>query len=114
MSFLGGMRQWPDGKKRNFSLFIAFCVTSLLVSGWGIFDRIHNRSSAPASDDSFAYLKETAKTFVNGFNAAKEQYFGATTTALLTSLLHGVGTSTVATTSTSTTLVSTTSASKKR
>ncbi len=75
------IRNWPDEKKKKFSIVIALCITIVIAGTWFIF-----RSKLDISQKGDQADKQTVNAFTDSFqkisadfNSIKEQISGTTT-----------------------------------
>ena len=111
MSLISTIRNWPDKKKRNFTIVTAIILTLLIVGVWYWFDSTYNAKDEPTyKPNPFASFSGMFQDIGNEFHTASNQ-LASTTAFVKAQLASSTATSTPASTSTSAT--STVKAGKK-
>ncbi len=105
MSFLGTIQNWPEKKKRNFSILLASILTVVIIVSWFAFNPAQKGSdafqSAYASNQINA-LKDSFQKFLTQFQLLKGQ-IASTTKALIQNSTSTTPTAASTTLSTTTT-----------
>ncbi len=74
MNINGKFKEWPEEKKKVFSIFTAGIITVAVVIIWFSFNPIFQKSDVSVeNNDSVNYLKESFQKFSDQFDSAKDQ-----------------------------------------
>ncbi len=79
MSFIDKIKNWPNKKKRFFSIAAAIFLTIVIVGPWYWLEIAQNKNTEPAhKSDSLSSLNKLFQDISGEFHTASEQ-FGSTT-----------------------------------
>ncbi len=92
------MKNWPDGKKKNFSVMAAIVITIAIAAGWFFVKSqiSYFNESSPADNRGLENIKQSISDFSEKLNESKDEFFG-TSTASSTDLMESTDTATSAT-----------------
>ena len=94
MNGFNDLKNWPDKKKRVFSIILAAVITLIIVGTWIVLrpkvkidDEINNENNKAAQS-----IKESIDEISEKFSEMKGQFFGATSTNTIEATTSGTTT----------------------